>query len=124
VEAGDEGLSQVQWVSRAKPGGLPQPVLEAALRANAAKLPVLFGVDQQAAGYWLVRLDEVGGREEAAVPADVAARQYTQAWAMAEGNAYLGALKRSLKVTQSAAKPAAQATPQATLQSAGAASQP
>ena len=124
VEAGDEGLSPVQWVSRAKPGGLPQPVLEAALRANAAKLPVLFGVDQQAAGYWLVRLDEVGGREEAAVPADVAARQYTQAWAMAEGNAYLGALKRSLKVTQSAAKPAAQARPEATLQSAGAASQP
>lgn len=110
VQSGDEGLSPPQWVSRAKMGGLPLPVLEAVLRAEADKLPRFIGVDQQAAGYWVLRLDEVGGRDAANLPPDAMARQYAQALSMAEARAYLAALKRSLKATQTAPKPAATAS--------------
>lgn len=110
LAGGDEGLAATQWVSRAKPEGLPQPVLEAVLRAAGDKLPALLGVEQGAAGYWLVKLEQVGAREPDLVPAEVAARQVAQAWATAEANAYLDALKRSHKVKQNAAKPVAAAS--------------
>jgi peptidyl-prolyl cis-trans isomerase D len=108
--AGDEGLQPLQWVSRAQPQGLPQAVVEAMLRADASKLPAWIGSDQKEAGYWLVKVEKVGGREPDVLPADVAARQYAQAWAAVEGLAYLEALKLTHKVKIEAKKPAAAAS--------------
>ncbi|WP_374661237.1 SurA N-terminal domain-containing protein [Inhella sp.] len=105
VAGGDDGFAETQWISRAKPQGLPQPVLEAVLRAPSDKLPALVGVDQGSAGYWLVRLEQLGDREADLIPPDVAAKQVAQAWAAAEARAYLDALKRSHKVKQNAARP-------------------
>jgi peptidyl-prolyl cis-trans isomerase D len=109
----DEGLQPAQWVSRAKPQDLPHPVVEALLRADASKLPSWIGVDQKSAGYWLVKVEKLGGREADVLPADVAARQYAQAWAAVEGRAYLEALKITHKVKIDAKKPppAASAAP-------------
>lgn len=103
-------LQPAQWVSRAQPRGLPQPVLDAALRVDAAKLPALIGVQQADSGYWLMKVEQVGGREAEVLPADVAARQYAQAWSLVEGRAYLEALKLSHKAKISAAKPTAVAS--------------
>lgn len=110
VAAGDDGLAATQWVSRAKPEGLPQPVLETVLRAPGDKLPALLGVEQGGNGYWLVKLEQVGEREADLIPAEVAARQVAQAWAAAEARAYVDALKRSHKVKQNAARPAVAAS--------------
>lgn len=96
-------------VSRMQPQGLPRPVLDAVLAADAAKLPAVAGVDLGAQGYAVLRVTQVLPRE--AVPAaEVSLReQYAQAWAAAESDAYLGALKRRYK---SEIKPAAtQAVP-------------
>ncbi|MFY8016953.1 MAG: peptidylprolyl isomerase [Inhella sp.] len=102
--AGDDGLLPAQWVSRAQPQGLSQPVIEALLRADGSKLPAWVGVDQKEAGYWLIKVEKLGGRAPDILPPDVAARQYAQAWAAVEGRAYLEALKLTHKVKMDAKK--------------------
>lgn len=109
LKAAVDGFAPVQWVSRAQPGDMPQPVLDAVLRADASKLPALIGVNQAGSGYWLVRIEQVGARDPAVLPAELASRQYAQAWALAEGRAYLEALKRSHKARLNAAKPPVEA---------------
>jgi peptidyl-prolyl cis-trans isomerase D len=86
-------------VSRNQVQGLPRPVMEAVLRADAKKLPAALGVDLGDQGYAVVRVTQVLPRE--ASPGGDAAlqQQYTQAWAGAETQAYLTALKQRLKVT-------------------------
>lgn len=109
AKAAVEGFTPAQWLSRAQPAAMPQPVLEAVMRADTSKLPALVGVDQAEAGYWLVRIDQVGARDPAVVPEEVANRQYAQAWALAEGRAFVDALKRSHKVKVNTAKPSVEA---------------
>lgn len=104
--ASDDGLGDALWISRPAPGQLPQAVVEAALRADAAKLPLLSGVDQGAAGYWVFKLLQVGGRQPDVVPEEMASRQFAQAWAQAESRAYVEALKLSNKAKITAPKPA------------------
>lgn len=110
VAGSDEGLAALQWISRAKPDTLPPAVLDAVMRADAHKLPALLGVDQGQAGYWIIKLEQVGAREPDAVPADAVVRQYSQAWGQAEARTYLNALKHAVKAKQTAARPSAAAS--------------
>ncbi len=92
------GLAEPVWVSRLQPQGLPREVVEAAIKADASKLPAIVGVDLGAEGYAVVKLGKV---QAPAADADEVTRlqaRYTQAWTEAESIAYLNALKRRFKV--------------------------
>jgi len=85
----------------------PQPVVDAALRADATKLPAWVGVDLGAQGYTVVRVNKSVPRE-AATP-EVAQRenaQITQAVASAEDRAYYDLLKTRYKAEILVARPA------------------
>ncbi len=110
--AAAEKLPQSAIVSRPQPQGVPREVLDAALRADATKLPQVVGVDLPDGAFVVLRVSAVLPRE--AVPGGDATlnQQYTQAWAAAEADAYLQALKRRYKVDIKAE--AADALPAAT----------
>jgi peptidyl-prolyl cis-trans isomerase D len=91
-------------VARNKPQGLPKPLLDAALRADASKLPAIEGVDLGAQGYVVLRVNQVLPREPLPGGEEAARGQVAQAWASAEADAYLVALKRRYKAE---VKPAA-----------------
>jgi len=107
-KAGEARLAQVKaapaevmapavTVSRAQPQGLPRAMLDAVLGADAGKLPSAVGVDLGAQGYAVARVIKVLPREEAPGGDAQLLSQYTQAWANAETQAYLGALKKRFK---------------------------
>ena len=81
-------------VSRDQPQNLPPQVLNAALRADASRLPALVGVDLGAQGYAVVKVNKIEARP---APSDAAAKsdraQYAQWWTGAENQAYNGFLK-------------------------------
>ena len=59
-----EGKGDVKWpaalaVSRANPGGLFPHIIDAALKADTSKLPVVVGVENPAGGYSLVQISKV-----------------------------------------------------------------
>ncbi len=85
-------------LSRAQAVGQPRQVVDAVLRADAAKLPAALGVDLGEQGYVVARVTQVLGRD--ATPGGDAPlqQQYAQAWANAEAAAYLASLKKRLKV--------------------------
>jgi peptidyl-prolyl cis-trans isomerase D len=85
-------------VSRAQPGDVPRDVIDAVLKADAAKLPAVLGVDLGAQGYTVVRLTKVLGRDPAAGDAARGRDLYTRAWGDAETQAYYEALKLRFKV--------------------------
>ncbi len=93
-----EALPQSLMVSRAQSQGMPRPLLEAVLRADATKLPSVVGVDLGEQGYVVAKVTQVLARE--AMPGGDAQlqTQYAQAWADAETQAYLEALKKRFKV--------------------------
>ncbi len=86
-------------VSRADSKGLPGPVVDAALRADPAALPVLTGVDLGNQGYAIVKVAKVLPREvrEEAVARQERA-QYAQWWTSAESLAYYKLLQERFKV--------------------------
>lgn len=95
-------------VSRDQKNGIATPVVEAAMRTDAAALPVLVGVDLGAAGYAVLRVNKVLPRP--VVSDDVAAqdrKQYAQWWSAAENQAYYNLLKERFKTQIQVAKPAA-----------------
>jgi peptidyl-prolyl cis-trans isomerase D len=96
-QGGSEALPAAVTVSRVQNQGLARPVLEAAFRADAGKLPALVGVDLGAQGYAVVRVTQVLAREAAPGGDDALRLQYAQAWAGAEADAYLAALKQRYK---------------------------
>lgn len=81
-------------ISRQDAGKQPRQVIDAALRADPAKLPVLLGVDMGPEGYAVVNVTRVLPRE---VPSPQQAQQeatlYNRAWASAETTAYYNMLK-------------------------------
>ena len=93
-----EALPQTAVVSRAQPQGLPRPVLDAVLRADASKLPSVVGVDLGEQGYVVVKVTQVLPREAAPGGDAPLLAQYAQAWGDAETQAYLEALKKRFKV--------------------------
>ncbi|MDI9331542.1 MAG: SurA N-terminal domain-containing protein [Alphaproteobacteria bacterium] len=91
-------------VSRDKPGGVPPPVLDAALRASTASLPDWLGVDLGEQGYAVVKVNQV-------LPAQnleqrkAERNQLAQASANAQARAYLESLKAKLKARVIVPKP-------------------
>lgn len=92
-----EALPTPLTVSRAQSQGAPKSVMDAVMQADASKLPALVGVDLQEQGYVLLRVMKVLPREPAPGGEDALRGQFGQAWAMAESDAYLAALKKRYK---------------------------
>jgi peptidyl-prolyl cis-trans isomerase D len=106
-QAPDSALSEPeQLVSRAQRRDLPPQLIDAVLRADASKLPVLVGVDLGAQGYAIARIDKVLSRDPAAADPRQVAGEYARAWGEAEAMAYYNALKTRFKVDVKPAAPA------------------
>jgi peptidyl-prolyl cis-trans isomerase D len=104
------GLEPAVTVSRAKPQGLSRLQLEAVLGADAAKLPAAVGVPSDDGSFVVARINQLQPRDPAVVDDKVAARQYAAAWARAESEAYMAALKSQYKAVLKVAAPAAAAS--------------
>lgn len=116
---GNEALPQSLTISRAQPGNLPRPLIDAALRADAAKLPAAEGVDLGDQGYAVVRVLQVLPAELPKGGEDALRSQYAQVWGAAEADAYVAALKKRYKAdVKPAAFEAASAEPAAAAGSA------
>ncbi len=93
-------------VSRDQPQNVPQQVLEAALRADAAALPLMIGIDLGAQGYAVMRVNAAMPR---AAPAEGVAKQelaqYSQGWTGAENLAYYNLLRERFKAQIKVPKP-------------------
>jgi peptidyl-prolyl cis-trans isomerase D len=98
ADANSGTLSAPLTVSRAQPGGLSRPALEAVLAADATKLPAVLGVALPGQGYLVARIDHVLPRELKPEEDKALKAQYAQAWARAESEAYLQALNTRYKV--------------------------
>lgn len=93
-----EPLPIVMTVSRVQAQGMPRPLMDAALRADPAKLPVVTGVDLGAEGFFVMRVLQVLPREVPPGGEAPLRTQYAQAWAAAETEAYVASLKKRFKV--------------------------
>lgn len=102
-QAPAEALPMVLTISRSQTQGLPAPVVDAVLRADASKLPALTSVDLGAQGYVVLRVTQVLPREPTPGGDGPLQLQYAQSWAAAEADAYLGALRKRFKVDVKAA---------------------
>ncbi|SEL72939.1 peptidyl-prolyl cis-trans isomerase D [Variovorax sp. YR750] len=94
-------------VSRRDAQSQPLPVIDAALRADPSKLPVLVGVDLGAQGYTVVRVTKVVPRTPP--PAELAKQEQSQVGqsiAAAEDAAYYNLLKDRFKAEILVPKPA------------------
>ncbi len=85
-------------VSRSNPQGMPKSLLDPLMRADASKLPTVLGLDLPGQGYVVMRLTQVLPREATPGGDEPLRAQYTQAWAAAEADAYVTALKKRYKV--------------------------
>jgi peptidyl-prolyl cis-trans isomerase D len=93
-------------VSRQDEGKQPRQVIEAALRADPAKLPALVGVDLGPEGYAVVKVNKLLPRDTVAPQqAKQEVEQYTRAWGTAETLAYYEALKQRFKVQINVPRP-------------------
>ena len=88
-----------QVVSRAQPRELPPPLLDAVLKAPAAQLPAVLGVDLGDQGYAVAKVTKIWGRDPSVADPAKAKAQYAQIWADAEAQAYYAALKTRYKVS-------------------------
>lgn len=104
------GFDAAVVVSRAKPQGLSRAQLEAVLGAEAGKLPAVVGVPAEDGGYVVVRINQLQPRDAAVIDDKRAAQQYAGAWARAEAQAYLAALKSQYKAVIKVAAPASAAS--------------
>ena len=99
-------LSAPLAVSRDQPQKQPLQVVDAALRADAAALPALVGIDVGAQGYVIVKVLKVLPREASLEAAAKQERtQYSQWWTSAESQAYYNGLKDRFKTEIKVAKP-------------------
>jgi peptidyl-prolyl cis-trans isomerase D len=93
-----EALPNTLTVSRSNAQGLPKALLDPLMRADASKLPTVLGLDLPGQGYVVMRLTQVLPREAIPGGDEPLRAQYAQAWAAAEADAYLAALKKRYKV--------------------------
>jgi peptidyl-prolyl cis-trans isomerase D len=101
--APDTSLAAPLTVSRSQTHELPRPLVDAVLRAPAAKLPSFVGVDLSGQGYAVAKLVKVLGRDPAAGDPARVQEQYAQAWGDAEAQAYYAALKTRLRAEKTVA---------------------
>lgn len=100
------GLSEAQLLSRAKPGNVPNKVMDVIMAADTSKLPVTVGADAGTGSYVVARIEKIEPRDPAVPGPKVVTQQYARAWSEAEGSAYYDALKARYKVAIKVAKPA------------------
>jgi peptidyl-prolyl cis-trans isomerase D len=99
-------LGNAVTVSRDQAPAQPQAVIDAALRADPAKLPAWLGVDLGDQGYAVVRVNKVVPRSQAsAQQAEQSRQQFARLWGQAESQAYLASLKAQFKVEVLVEKP-------------------
>ena len=99
-------LGNALVVSRDQAQGQPQALVDAALRADPAAMPVLVGVDLGAQGFALVRVNKVVAREESNAQQQAQSReQFARLLGNAEASAYLSHLKSQFKVEIKVKKP-------------------
>jgi peptidyl-prolyl cis-trans isomerase D len=98
-------LGSAAAVSRAEPQNVPPPLVNAALRADPAALPVLKGIDLGALGYAIVKVNKILPREPRPQAAAQDRAQYAQWWSTAENLAYYKLLQSRFKVEIKAPKP-------------------
>lgn len=84
-------------LSRVATQGAPADVLDAVMSADVGSLPAVLGIDIQQAGYLVVRITQVLPREPMPGGDDRLRSRYAQAWAEAESDAYVSALKTRFK---------------------------
>ncbi len=92
------GLPPAMVISRASAQTQPRELVDAVLRADAAKLPQWLGVDLGEAGYAVVRVTTIKPVAADAPELVQLLPRYAQAWAAAESQAYYNALKARYKV--------------------------
>lgn len=105
------GLPAMLTLSRSNPQGQPREVIDAVLRADAAKLPQWLGVNLGNDGYALVRVAAVKPPPAGSPEVAQLLPRVDQSWAAAEAQAYYKALERRFKahIDAAAAAPAASA---------------
>jgi len=107
VKADGANFGAPVTVSRIEAQSQPVPVIDAALRADGAKLPALLGVDLGAQGYAVVRVTKVVPRTPPpAEQAQQESMQIAQSVTAAEAAAYYELLKQRFKVEILVPKPA------------------
>ncbi len=92
-------------VSREQSQRLPSQLIEAALRADPTKLPVLKGVDLGAQGYAVIRVNKLMERDLKTANVAQDRQQVNTWWTNAESLAYYESLKQRFKVEIKVAKP-------------------
>ena len=101
-------LQEKLLVSRDQPQNQSVQIIDAALRADAAALPVLVGVDLGAQGYAIVKVVKVAPREKSLeTTAQQEQNQYAKWWTSAENFAYYSVLKERFKTEIKVARPVA-----------------
>ena len=98
-------------VSRDQPKNVPPQLLDAALKADTAKLPSVSGIDLGAQGYAILKV--IAAIARPAPPEAVAKEeqmQYTRGWNNAESSAYYNLLKERFKAQILIAKPVSPTT--------------
>jgi peptidyl-prolyl cis-trans isomerase D len=88
----------VLTVSRSQPHDLAPKVLDAVLKAPAAKLPAFVGVDLGDQGYAVAKVTKVLDRDPLVADQARGQTQYAQVWGDAEAQAYYAALKTRFDV--------------------------
>ncbi len=92
-------LLTAQEVSRDQPKGLPAVVLSAAMRVDGSNLPAWVGVDMQAQGYVVAKVNKLMPRAQQPLEIQKQEReQVAKFWAVAENQAYYKWLKERFKV--------------------------
>lgn len=101
------GLTAPAVIARDVPMNLPRPLIDAALRANADKLPAWTGVDLGGEqGYAVVKVNRIVPRDKVEPQRATQERmQLMQWWSTAEGVAYYEMLKDRFKVEMKVARP-------------------
>ena len=98
-------------VSRVSNQDLPQPVLDAVLKARPNQLPRIESIDLGEQGVAIIKVVKVLGRDEKAGDEASLAGRYAQSWGEAETQAYTRSLRTRLNVqVRSAAVAASGAT--------------
>lgn len=85
-------------LSREQSMNLPGNLVDEAMRASTAKLPILIGVDLGSRGYGIVKVNKVLENNTQTKSAQLRER-FVKSWATAENLAYYGYLKELLKAS-------------------------
>ena len=105
ANAASATLPEAIVVSREQSQRLPSAVIEAALRADATKLPAWVGVDLGTQGYAVLRVNKVLERDIKTASVAQDRQQVTTWWTNAEALAYYESLKARFKVEFKVTKP-------------------